>query len=293
LGLVTSPISDTVQLYVTDVFTGTPASEAGVRPGDVITLVDGHAPYSSVQGQIGLAPLIIPQLGAPVSLVVHRPATGATLSFRLTPRALKPPDVTIRIIAHSYYYVKLYGFTKNAAHEVLADLRSMQVPDGITGVVLDLRGNGGGLIDGAVHLLSAFVHHKTLFLSVDGSGKRETQGTDNSIPLLHIPIVVLTDAGSASSSEIVAAAVRDYHLGAVVGARTAGALGGAEFFGLNDGSGLEITEAHVLGAKGEVIDGVGIPPTFAVSTTAQDLSTGHDPTIDEAVRELKMLTKAS
>lgn len=286
LGFVTSPITGTTQLFVTDVFTGTPAAKAGVRPGDVITLVDGQKPSSSAQ-------LIFPKLGTSVSLVVHRPATGATLSFTLLPRAMKSPDVTIRIIAHSFYYVKLYGFTKNAAKEVLAKLRAMPAPNGITGFVLDLRGNGGGLIDGAVHLLSAFVHHKTLFVSVNGSGKRDRQGTDNSVPLLHIPIVVLTDGGSASSSEIVAGAVRDFHLGAVVGTRTAGALGGAEFFGLNDGSGLEITEARVLGAKGEVIDGVGVAPTIVVSTTARDLSTGHDPTVDEGVRTLKRLTKAS
>jgi carboxyl-terminal processing protease len=293
LGLVVSPISPTVQLFVTQVFTGTPAAEAGILPGDIITLVNGHAPYSSIGGEYGLAPLIIPQLKTSVNIVVNRPSSGATISFKLTPLAMTPPDITVRVIAHSFYYVKLYNFTKNSTNEILADIAALQMPHGVKGIVLDLRGNGGGLIDGAVRLLSAFVHDKTLFVSVDGAGRKDPQQTDDKVPLLHLPLVVLIDSGSASSSEIVATAVRDYHLGALVGTRTAGALGGAEFFGLNDGSGLEITEARVLGAKGEVIDGVGIGPGTQVSTSAHDLSTGHDPAVDEAIRKLRTLTRAS
>ncbi len=260
LGMVTSPISPTVQLFVTHVFTGTPAAAAGMRPGDIITLVNGNAPYSSVGGEYGLAPLIIPQIGTPVTVVVNRPASGATLTFRLVPRAMMPPDVSVRLIAQSFYYVRLYSFTKNSTNEILADIAALKVSHGVKGIVLDLRGNGGGLIDGAVRLLSAFVHDQTLFVSVDGTGKKDPQQADDKVPLLHLPLVVLIDSGSASSSEIVATAVRDYHLGALIGTRTAGALGGAEFFGLNDGGGLEITEARVLGAKGEVIDGIGIGP---------------------------------
>ncbi len=292
LGLVTSPISPTIQLFVTHVFTGTPAAAAGMLPGDIITLVNGHAPYSAVQGEYGLAPLIIPQIGSPVSLVVNRPSSGETLTFRLTPQSLTPPDLSVRLIAKSFYYVKLYSFTKNSTNEILADIAALNVPNGVKGIVLDLRGNGGGLIDGAVRLLSAFVHDKTLFVSVDGTGKKDPQQTDDKVPLLHLPLIVLIDSGSASSSEIVATAVRDYHLGGLVGTRTAGALAGAEFFGLNDGSGMEITEARVLGAKGEAINGVGIGPGKQISTSAQDLSSGHDPAIDEAIRELRALTGA-
>jgi carboxyl-terminal processing protease len=290
LGLVTSPISPTVQLFVTQVFTGTPAAEAGMLPGDIITLVNGNAPYSSIGGEYGLAPLIIPQIGTPVTIVVNRPASGATLTFRLEPRALMSPDVTVHLVAGSFYYVRLYSFTKNSTDEILTDIAALKAPQAVKGIVLDLRGNGGGLIDGAVRLLSAFVHHKTLFVSVNGAGKKDPQRTDDKVPLLHLPVVVLIDSGSASSSEIVATAVRDYHLGALVGMRTAGALGGAEFFGLNDGSGMEVTEARVLGAKGEVIDGIGVGPGKHISTSAHDLSTGHDPTIDAAIRALRTLS---
>lgn len=293
VGVVISPIDPSQPLYVTDVLTGTAAARAGMRPGDVITLVNGHDPYADVQGLLGLAPLVIPQVGVPLTLVVTRPATQATLTFHLAPQSLKAPDTIARIVAGDVYYVKLFGFTADAANEVFADIKALHGPAGMEGVVLDLRGNGGGLVDGAVRLLSAFVHNKTLFISVDGNGKRDPQKTDNSVPLLHQHLVVLTDSGSASSSEIIASAVRDYHLGTIVGTRTAGALAGAEFYGLSDGSGLEITEAHVLGAKGEVVDGVGVTPDNLITTTARDLSTGHDYTIDQAVRNLRKLSRAA
>src|SRR6185437_1275255 len=122
------------------------------------------------------------------------------------------PDLSDRVLAKSFYYVRLYSFTKNSTNKILSDIQALQATHDLKGVVLDLRGNGGGLIDGAVRLLSAFVHDKTLFVSVNGAGKQDPQSTDDKVPLLHLPLVVLIDSGSASSSEIVATAVRDYHL---------------------------------------------------------------------------------
>jgi carboxyl-terminal processing protease len=289
LGLVISITSAAQPIFVTTVFDDAPAARAGMKPGDVVLLVNGHSPFSGVHGLAGYAPLLDPQIGSPVTVVISRPVTGAILTFHLRPELFKTPDSTSRLIAGEMYYVKLFSFTKNAAGPILAGITARQASMKIHGIVLDLRGNQGGVIDGAIRLLSAFVHHKTLFYSVDGKGKRSPQRADNSVPLLSVPLVVLTDAASASSSEIVAGAVRDYHLGALVGTRTAGALAGADFFGLNDGGGLEITEVRVLGPHGEKVDGVGVVPDQQITTSPRDLSTGHDPAIDSAVRDLKKL----
>ncbi|HVA91829.1 MAG TPA: S41 family peptidase [Chloroflexota bacterium] len=286
LGLVVSLGSASQPVFVTDTFEGAPAALAGMKPGDVITLVNGYAPFANVQGLAGFAPLLVPKIGAPVTLVVSRPATGAILTFHLSPRLLKTPDSVSRLIAGHVYYVKLFSFTKDAARQILAQIAALPTLPGVRGIVLDLRGNAGGVIEGAVRLLSAFVHHKTLFISVDGKGKRSPEAADNSVSLLGRPLVVLTDSASASSSEIVASAVHDYHLGTIIGSRTAGALAGADFYGLNDGGALEITEARVLGPKGETVDGVGVAPNQEITTSPLDLSTGHDPVIDSAVRDL-------
>lgn len=283
VGLVTS--SPTAgPLFITDVFPGSPASDAGLRPGDTITAVGGST-LKNGQVSASLLGLLFPTIGAPVQMTVLRPQTGATLSVTLQPRNLVPPDISARLVAGNIAFVRLYQFTKHAAKEVLGAITGFGPM--VRGVVLDLRGNPGGYADQAVQILSAFTHHRVLEVSVDGSGKRDPQRTDDRLPLLHQPLAVLIDQGSGSSSEIVAGAVRDYTLGRLVGQRTGGALAGAEFYGLSDGSGMEVTEAYILGPKGERIDGVGVAPDDAVTTTAGELSAGHDPALDQAVRFLR------
>jgi carboxyl-terminal processing protease len=186
------------------------------------------------------------------------------------------------LVAGNIAYVRLYQFTKNASKGVLGSIKGLG--PGVRGVVLDLRGNPGGDADQAARILGAFVHKQVIGVQVAGNGKRDPQRTDDRVALLHMPVSILIDQDSASSSEIVAATVRDYKLGHLVGERSAGALAGAQFYGLADGSGLEVTEAYILGPKGEKIDGIGVTPDSSVKTTAADLSAGHDPALDQAVR---------
>jgi carboxyl-terminal processing protease len=231
--------------------------------------------------------LLLPRAGTSETLTVLRPANGQRRQVTLTARTLVTPAVSARVLAGDIAYIRLEEFTTQAATLVTAALRSLHLGAHLRGVVLDLRGNGGGDANQAVRILSAFVHHQIVAIDVNGKGKRTPERTVNSVPLLRVPLVVLTDAGSASSSELVAGAVRDLHAGLVVGTRTAGALAGAEFYGLSDGSGLEITEVRVLGAKGERIDNVGVAPNQQVLATALDLSRGQDPVISRAVADLQ------
>lgn len=284
-GIVTSPITPTAPLFITDVYPGSPAAAAGLKPGDTITAISGSAPFSNGSASIGLFHFALPTIGTPVTLTIHRPVSDTVLTVTLSPKNVAPPDTSTRLVAGSIAYVRLYQFTKHGAKKVFDAIKGLGA--GVHGVVLDLRGNEGGYADQAVQLLSAFVHQKVLAVSVDGKGKRDPQRTNNKVPLLHQPLAVLIDGGSASSSEIVAGTVRDFGLGRLIGERTGGALAGAEFFGLGDGGGMEITEAHILGPKGERIDGIGVPPDDRVPTTAADLSAGHDPAVDQAVRYLK------
>lgn len=288
LGIVTSPITaTTTAIYITDVLPHTPASASGLRPGDILEQVDGHPVFSQGQGTAALAAVTTPAMGTSVSVSVERPSTGAQLTVSLQPRSLLAPTVTARLLPGAIAYVKLYAFSANAAARVFAALRDLRPGATPRGLILDLRGNPGGEEDQAVQLLSAFVHRQTIGYEVGGTGKRRALRTDDAIPLLHVPLVVLTDGGSASSSELVAGAVRDLHLGLVVGSQTAGDLAGAYFYSLSDGSALEITQFHVLDALGETVDGIGIAPNQQVTVTAQDLSAGDDPVIDRAVQDIE------
>ncbi|HWE61913.1 MAG TPA: S41 family peptidase [Chloroflexota bacterium] len=287
-GFVTSPFDNTTtSLYLTDIFPSTPAAAAGLKPGDTLETVNGHALFANGQPDVaGLLAVLFPHMGTALSLTVLRPVSGANISVRLMPKSLITPATTARLLPGSIAYVKLYVFTTKAATQVTAALKRLQRAGPLHGVILDLRGNEGGDADQAVRILSAFVHDAVVGYDVNGAGHRHPDRTNNKVALLHKPVVVLTDGGSASSSELVAGAVRDLHLGLLVGSRTAGALAGAEFYGLSDGSGLEITEVHVLGAKAEKVDGIGIAPNQQVTTTAADLSAGRDPVIDQAAQDL-------
>ena len=283
LGIVTSPITaTTTTLYIDDIFPNSPASVAGLRPGDVIQQVGGQPALSGGQLGTSAVSLVLPQIGKPVTLTVQRPATGAQITVTLSPRSMLTPDTSARVLPGNVAYVKLYSFTTHAYTRVMGAMHGLGLGASARGLVLDLRGNGGGVEEQAVQLVSAFVHHATLSYAVDGSGHRDALTTDNKIPLLHLPLVVLIDGGSASSSELVADAVRDLHLGTLVGERSAGDINSAGFYGLSDGSGLEVTEQRVLGAKGEAIDHVGIAPDVQAPLTAAALSAGNDPAISQA-----------
>jgi carboxyl-terminal processing protease len=288
LGIVTSPITATATtVFVTDVLPHTPASLAGLRPGDIIEQVDGQPVFSQGHETAALAAVTTPALATSVSVTIMRPSTGAQITVSLQPRLLLAPTVTARELPGAIAYVKLYDFSANAAAQVFAALRTLRLGAAPRGLVLDLRGNPGGAEEQAVRVLSAFVHHAVVGYEVDGDGRRDALRTADTVLLLHMPLVVLTDGGSASSSELVAAAVRDLHLGLVVGSHTAGDLAAAYFYSLSDGSALEITQFHVLGALGETVDGIGIAPNQQVAATAHDLSAGDDPVIDRAVQDIE------
>jgi carboxyl-terminal processing protease len=107
------------------------------------------------------------------------------------------------------------------------------------------------------------------------------------MPLVHVPLVVLIDRGCASACDVVAAAVHDLRLGTLVGERTAGdAAGPATAWFLNDGGVLQIPVAFMRGAHGEIVDGIGVPPDVAAPVSAAALSAGHDPGIEQALRAL-------
>src|SRR5207248_4458083 len=118
---------------------------------------------------------------------------------------------------------------------------------------------------------------------------REEVEPDEDVPLLGLPFVVLADGDSASAADVTAAVAKDRG-GHLVGERSAGALGAALFYELEDGSAIEITVAHVLGPDGEEINDVGVTPDHLVTLTPADLSADMDPPLLHALAELSRRT---
>jgi carboxyl-terminal processing protease len=133
-------------------------------------------------------------------------------------------------------------------------------------------------------LLGAFTHGAAWSYHCDVHGSCAARYTDSSVPLLHLPLVVLTDRNCVSACDAFSGAVKDLRLGTLVGTRTAGIVSGpAAGYLLDDGSVLRLPAGHDLGTDHELINGIGVAPDYYLPLTPQDLSTGHDPDITKAL----------
>jgi carboxyl-terminal processing protease len=238
---------------------GSPAERAGVRSGDIITAV-GDAPVVGWPlSKIATALRGEPSSG--VELVVRRGA--AQLRFRLVRAAVRAADVTVQQPAAHVQLIRLSAFTRGVAREV-RDVMRRAGDRHSAGVLLDLRGNPGGLLDEAVATASAFLPGGPVVtferrgaalrrLHADGGGDTRT------------PLVVLIDAGTASAAEVVAGSLLDRDRAVLVGSRTFGKGSIQEPVRLPDGSAIELTVGRYRTPAGRNLDGVGIEPDVVVS----------------------------
>jgi carboxyl-terminal processing protease len=300
LGIYTMPDSTQAQtdpgvmlppLYVSQVYPLSPAGRAGVRPGDVITAVDGSAPFTDGTPSPGVMNLLNPRYPQrqPVRLTLRWPPTGATRTITLTPARFStgplPPQVTSKLLAGHIGYVQMYEFPPNLGSEVLAAVSKLEKKAKLRGLIVDVRGNHGGAPAGVAGLAGLFEHGRPWGYSCPLTGTCTAEHPNSKLPLLHLPLAVLTDRDCESACDIFASAVKDQHLGTLIGTRTAGLTGAATVYSriLNDGSALQLTTRTFLGARHEIIDGIGVAPDYYIPLTAMDVATGHDPDIAKAL----------
>jgi carboxyl-terminal processing protease len=154
----------------------------------------------------------------------------------------------------------------------------------LRGLILDQRGNGGGAPPEVSWLLGAFIHGAAYAYDCDVHGSCPATYTDKNVPLLHLPLVVLTDRNCASACDAFSGAVKDLRLGSLVGTRTAGIVSApAAPYLLDDASLIILPAKRELSAHHELINGISVAPDYYVPLTAHDLSTGHDPDIAKAL----------
>ena len=180
------------------------------------------------------------------------------------------------------------GVRAGHRRQVLAAVKDLEKTATLRGLILDLGGNGGGLSTEVTQLLGAFEHGTAYAYDCTVTGRCTADYPDASIPLLHLPLAVLIDRNCVSGCEVFSGAVKDLHLGTLIGTRTAGIVaGGALPWVLDDGSVLALPPRHGLGADHELINGIGVAPDYYIPVTALDLATGQDPDIAKALALLK------
>ncbi len=279
-----SPLSSDCRLAIVEPISGSPAEQAGLLPGDVITEVDG----SSLDGQTvaQARDRIRGPRDTTVRLTVVR-GDRAPFVVPITRAVVVQPEVSTRDLAGGEVrYIKLSGFSDHAATQLDAAV-ARAVADGKKQLILDLRGNPGGYITAARDIASQFLADGTIFWQEDAAGTlTETTAipggaaTDPSIRL-----VVLVDGGTASASEIVAGALQDRGRATLVGTTTFGKGTVQQWTQLEgDNGGFRLTVAKWLTPDKTWIHGVGLTPDVVV--TEAPARPGDDPVLDAALKVL-------
>jgi carboxyl-terminal processing protease len=270
-------------LRVAQVFPGAPAREARIGSGDVIVGVDGKS-LAGVSAGVAASRIKGPA-GTTVELTVVDGQSGERRQVEVERANVRVPAVSGRIEqerGRKIAYVRLAGFTEGAHGELRHEIEELR-DEGADGLVLDLRGNGGGLVDEAVLVQSIFQAEGPV-LTIDGRARDERtfEVTGDTIDGVG-PIAVLVDGDTASASEIVAAALQQNDLATVVGTRTYGKGVFQEVIPLEAGGALDLTVGEYLTADGTSILGKGVVPDVRIEDA--DPSDG-DAVLDAGLRRV-------
>ena len=245
-------------LRVATVYKHTPAAEAGIQAGDVITAVNGDS-IAGEDADAATARIRGPE-GTEVTVTVAS-RDGKSRELTLTRREVNVPQVSGRIEevgGHKIGYARLAGFFPGAHGELRQEVEKLY-QEGAEGIVLDLRGNGGGLLNEAVLVSSIFVPDGRI-VSTEGRTQRTRVFDASGDSLPRHPMVVLINGDTASASEIVTAALEQTGIAKVVGTTSFGKGTFQEVIPLNNGGALDLTVGEYLTRDGTSINGTGIPP---------------------------------
>ncbi len=241
---------------------GSPARAAGLHSGDVLLEVDGKDVSNLPLERI--VEIVRGQPGSVVHLRISREGYAKPLDFRIARAKVEVPDVAWHMlpgvpIAH----VAISEFGALAHTQLVAALEAAQ-RQGAKGLILDVRGNPGGLKDQAVAVTSEFLTRGTVFVEEDAHGKRTAVPVQAGGRATDLPLVVLIDEGTASSAEIFTGALQDHGRAKLVGMRTFGTGTVLQPFGLSDGSAVLLAVAKWLTPNGRQIWHEGVVPDFEV-----------------------------
>ena len=212
------------KVLISEPYEGCPAQQAGLRAGDHIIMIDNDTVTGWRSSQV--SERLKGQAGTQLRVTVNRPyAEDSILTFDLTRRKIQVPSVPYyAVVKENIGYIYLTSFTDKSANEVRDALVELKKDPRVKSIVLDLRGNGGGLLEAAVKIVSYFVPKNTEVLRTRGKDiLNEKVYKTTSAPIdTKIPLAVLIDGGSASAAEIVAGSLQDLDRAVIIGARSYG-----------------------------------------------------------------------
>ena len=258
-----------------------PAAKAGVEAGDVFLGVNNI----DVSGRTldDIVQMVRGEVGTSVELVMQRGSSPKT--FTITREEVVAQDVETSV-SDGIGVIKLTRFGSDSAPKVRAAAEDMK-RQGVKGVVLDLRGNGGGYLQAGVDVASIWLDDK-LVVSEKSKHAKDIELRSASQPILgDTPTVILINAGSASASEIVAGALEEHDKAVLIGEKTFGKGSVQEMIPLSNGDLLKVTSAAWYTPKGVSISEKGIEPQQSIELTSDDINNDRDPQLDAALKHLR------
>lgn len=266
---------------------GSPAEEAGILPGDYILEIDGKDMNGASTEEV--ADSIKGKKESQVTIKFRRYNEGGTyedFEKTLTRRKVDLNPFSYELLDDGIGYISFTSFDEKAYKDFKNAISEMKVIGSLNGLIIDLRDNYGGLLDAAEDIIDEILPTGVITYTVDKNGNKEKIFSDSNT--LNIPVVVIINENSASASEIMAAAIKCYSKGAIVGTKSYGKGLVQVFKGLKDGTYLKMTVSEYFSPMGEKINELGVEPDYIIEALE---NSEEDVQLDKAIEVMRDMIK--
>lgn len=262
---------------------GSPAEQAGLQTGDIIKKVNG-VEYTGDDFE-NISTYIKGKEGTKVNIEIDR--NGENLTFEIERKKIDLYPIESEILKNNMGYINITSFDSNSAKEFKSVYENLSKAN-ITSLIIDLRNNGGGIVDEALDIADYILDkNQIILISKDKDGNERIEKS-KAKPIVNIPIVVLTNQNTASASEILTAALKDNNKATIVGEKTYGKGVIQELLTLSDGSGIKVTTEEYYTPNRHKINEVGIKPDVEIASSEQLIvEMEQDKQLQEAIKILK------
>ena len=287
IGIYISAYKESNEIVIIKPMEGSPAEEAGLLPGDIITKVDGVEYNGDTIDE--MTNKIKGPEGTKVKVEIKR--NGQTQEIEVERRKILISHIDSKIIEDNIGYISISDFEGGCAQEFEENYKNLE-EQGIESLIIDIRNNGGGLVDEAIAILELITDKgSTLLITTDKNEAEEVTKSEKD-PIINMPIVLLVNEYSASASEIMAGALKDNNKATLVGTTTYGKGVIQKVYPLTDGSGLKMTTNEYFTPNHNKINKIGIDPDEEIDLPEEvkhktDITEEEDTQLQKAIEILK------
>ena len=266
---------------------GNPAERAGIQSGDILLAVDGVDIPADMSVE-DIANKIRGEKGTDVTLTVLHPEASEPVDITITRDDILIPSVAYRLLDDdpTIGYIWLTRFSGESNGEIEAAIRDLQT-QGATQLILDLRGNGGGLLDAAISIADQFLDDGPIMHQESALEGEKTYTASEGTVAGDMPVIILIDGGTASASEILAGALQDRERAVLIGQQSFGKGSVQLVYDLSDGSSVHVTSARWFTPDRNAIDQQGLTPDVVVEPTPEAVANNRDETLARAIEYLQ------